>query len=268
MTSSQDIEFIWQFPRLQDSAVAAGSSTQSMVDFIRTNRIQALLSVYDPKFESAMALVSEMVRVKVEPVVPNMATYIRDTTDRGITGAALVRFKRLHLSQQAHIIWRSLRRARRIIAKDFNTGILLLVEMELAKFQKWKPDYVFLHPWITDLVLALGNKNLFLDYVHLIRRIYRLNPGLMSHNYGRLVPELKEWGIEVGALLGPFNRKGYLMNPSQKECEQARRESRAEVIASHIDAGGTIDRVTSTEYLQKLNIRKALIRADDCHGNA
>lgn len=268
MTSSQGVEFLWQFPRFQDSAVVAGSSTQSIVDFIRTNRIHALLSAYDPQVESTMAAVSEMVQVKVEPVVPNMATYIRDTTDRGITGAALVRFKRLHLSQQAHIIWHGLKRARRIIAKDFNTGILLLVEMELAKFQKWKPDYVFLHPWITDLVLALGNKNLFVEYAHLVRRIYKLNPGLMSHNYGRLVPELQEWGIEVGAILGPFNRKGYLMNPSQKECERARRESRAEVIASHIDAGGTIDCETSLEYLRELNIRKALIRGDNWHGSA
>jgi hypothetical protein len=156
-----------------------------------------------------------------------------------------------------------MKRVRQVLAKDFNTGILLLAEMELAKFQQWKPDYVFLHPWITDLALALGNKRLFVEYVELIRRTYRLNPGLMSHNYGRLVPELKTWSIEVGAIVGPFNRKGYLMNPGQTACEQARRESDAEVIASHIDAGGTIDGEASTEYLRQLNIRKALIRSDN-----
>jgi len=259
VTSFQDIELLWQFPSPHDSSELADASIQSALEFVQANQIRALLWMYEPQAEPVVAAISENAQVSVEPVVPNMTAYVRDTADRGIIGAALVRFKRLGLLEQACIMWHNVGRAHRVIAKDFNTGLLLLVEMELAKFRKWRPTHVFLHPSVTDLALALDNKKLFVEYAHLIRRVYRLKPGLMTHNYGRLAPELRNWNVEVDAIVGPFNRKGYLMNPSQEECEHARRESSAQVIASHIDAGGTLDLAVSAEYLRELNIRKALI---------
>jgi hypothetical protein len=117
---------------------------------------------------------------------------------------------------------------------------------------------VFLHPQITDLALAFGNRLLFELYVRVMRKRFHTEPGLATNNLGWLLPKLKEWNLKIPFLLTPFNPAGFLMKPSQAECETLLAASSCVVIADKVDATTDPERET-WGYLRSHNVRAAVI---------
>lgn len=196
--------------------------------------------------------------LKVYPIIPNVIGYVREATDYGLVGAARRRVQQMALLDLLKIGVRGALKAPGVLKRDFNTLMSILFEVELASFKSLQPPVVFLHPQITDLALAFGNRRLFELYVRVMRTRFKTEPGLATNNLGWLLPKLKEWNLTIPYLLTPFNPSGFLMKPSRAECETLLAGVPSAVIADKVDA--VADPMQDTwDYLHRHKIRGAVI---------
>lgn len=196
--------------------------------------------------------------LQVYPIIPNVVGYVREATDYGLVGAARRRVQQMALVDLLKIGVRGALNAPGVLKRDFNTLMSILFEVELASFRSLEPGVVFLHPQITDLALAFGNRRLFELYVRVMRKRFHTEPGLATNNLGWLLPKLKEWNLEIPFLLTPFNPAGFLMKPCQTDCETLLAASSCVVIADKVDATTDPERGT-WDYLRSHNVRAAVI---------
>lgn len=196
--------------------------------------------------------------LQVYPIIPNVIGYVREATDYGLVGAARRRVAQMAIVDLLKIGMRGALNAPGVLRRDFNTLMNVLFEVELASFKPFEPRVVFLHPQITDLALAFGNRSLFELYVQVMRRRFKAEPGLATNNLGWLVPKLKQWDLSIPFLLTPFNPRGFLMKPSQADCETLLASTSSMVIADKVDATGDPERET-WDYLRSHNIRAAMV---------
>jgi hypothetical protein len=226
---------------------------------LRASGIRRVLWMLEPESEPAVAALHAGLGVSVNPLVPNMRAYLRDASDHGVVGAALQRFRRLRPLDQARIALHNVRQAPGVLARDFATGVLVMVEMELARFRRYAPRTVVLNASVTDLALALDHDRLLRGFVRLAARTYGLEAALATYNYDALAARLRAWRIRPTLVVAPFNPRGYLMNPSRDACERALRASDVEVMASHVEVDGLVERPAALAYLRALGVRRSIV---------
>src|SRR5690242_1739498 len=196
--------------------------------------------------------------LQVYPIIPNVIGYVREATDYGLVGAARRRLQQMALVDLLKIGVRGSLKAPGVLKRDFNTLMSILFDVELASFKSLAPRVVFLHPQITDLALAFGNRPLFELYSNVMRNRLHAEPGLATNNLGWLLPKLKEWKLAIPLVLTPFNPGGFLMKPSQADCESLLASTQSFVIADKVDAKEDPQPET-WDYLRRHNIRAAMI---------
>jgi hypothetical protein len=152
-------------------------------------------------------------------VVPNVAVYVREATDYGMFGAGWRRLRRMSPLSWLRLGFQGLFHARGVLRKDFPTLLTLLLELEMANFRRFRPPVVFLHPQITDLLLAMDHGRALERALRRIRRGFGAEPGLATNNAGTLLPRLESWGLEVPYMLTAAHPRGYGMRPDREECE-------------------------------------------------
>jgi hypothetical protein len=165
-------------------------------------------------------------------LIPHVAGYVREATDYGMLGAGWRRLRRIHPLCWAPLCIHGLRNVRGVWRRDFPTLLSLLLEMELASFRGVRPPIVFLHPQITDLLLAMDHAAALERAISRLRRGFGAKPGLATNNLGTLLPRLRAWGLEVPYLLTPVHPRGYGMRPSRQICEEQLRRFDGRVIAT------------------------------------
>lgn len=256
------VELIVALPTCQqDPDFPSAERQRAYAAHLETLGARTVLWTYEPEGEPALTALRARVGFRVLPLIPNMPAYMRNAADHGVVGAARRRFQRLGLRDQLRIALHHAARAPRVLARDFATGLLILVEMELARFRRHAPAGVMLSASVTDLALALGRAELLRDFVRLAERRYGLEAGLATHNYGTLAARLGEWDIRPGVIAAPFNPRGYLMNPSRLACEAANRAGAAPVLATHLEVDGLVSRPAALDYVRSLGIRRAVVEA-------
>jgi hypothetical protein len=228
-----------------------------------TSGERGLLWVYEKAGQHFVDTLHRETGTNIYPVVPNMASYARDTRDRSPIAAMLQRFLRLSPRQMARVARTNIVKLLEILGQDFSTGVLILAEMEIVKFRRYQPEIVFLNNQMVDLAMAFDNQKLFTEFQKLVRKRHGLGVGIVTFNYGWLAPKLAKWGIKVDRIIAPFNERGYLMHPSKKECEQCVTEYHSALIASEFNAAGTIPDGEALAYLQGLGIQAIASRWSD-----
>jgi hypothetical protein len=164
-------------------------------------------------------------------LVPNVAGYVREATDHGMFGAGWRRLRRMNPLSCGRLFLRGLLNARGVLRRDFPTLLTLLLELEMANFRRSRPQAVFLHPQITDLLLAMGNAVALVRALDRLRRGFGALPGLATNNLGSLLPWLQTHGLEAACVLAPLHPLGYGMRPSQAVCEDSLRRFEGQVVA-------------------------------------
>lgn len=164
-------------------------------------------------------------------LVPHVAGYVREATDYGLFGAGWRRLRRIHPLSWGRLSIQGLRHVGRVLRRDFPALLTMLLEMEMAGFRRASPPVVFLHPQITDLLLAMDHAAALGQAVSRIRRGFRAEPGLATNNLGVLLPRLQAWGLEVSYLLAPVHPDGYGMRPSQRACEEGLASFKGRLVA-------------------------------------
>jgi hypothetical protein len=165
-------------------------------------------------------------------LVPNVAVYVREATDYGMFGAGWRRLRRMSPLSWLRLGFRGLFNARGVLRRDFPTLLTLLLELEMANFRGYRPQVVFLHPQITDLLLAMDHGKALEKAIRRIGRGFGAEPGLATNNLGTLLPRLESWGLEVPYVLTGIHPRGYGMRPSREKCEEHLSRYRGKVVAT------------------------------------
>ena len=245
------MDFVGRFQSSMEIASIFNDAAAAGVDAVATlNQLEVL--------EALKKTRHTFPALQVYPIIPNVIGYVREATDYGLVGAARRRVQQMALVDLLKIGVRGALKAPGVLKRDFNTLMSILFEVELASFKPLQPRVVFLHPQITDLALAFGNRRLFELYVRVMRRRFHTEPGLATNNLGWLLPKLEEWNLEIPFLLTPFNPGGFLMKPSKADCESLRAATSSVVIADKVDATTDPERET-WDYLRSHNVRAAMI---------
>ena len=84
-----------------------------------------------------------------------------------------------------------------------------------------KLDSIMLHEIVTDLALSLDLEWVFSSYIDLMKNLGTV-PGLETRNFTYLIRKFRKWHMDIGKVViaAPFNKIGFQMIPSQKDCEE------------------------------------------------
>ena len=249
--SGTAVDFVGRFQTPMEIASVFNDAAAAGVDAVATLNQLDVLAALKKTRQTFPAL-------QVYPIIPNVIGYVREATDYGLVGAARRRVQQMALVDLLKIGIRGALKAPGVLKRDFNTLMSILFEVELASFKSLEPRVVFLHPQITDLALAFGNRSLFELYLRVMRKRFNTEPGLATNNLGWLLPRLKAWNLTFPFLLTPFNPSGFLMKPSRADCEALVTSIPSAVIADKVDSGAGPTQDT-WGYLRRHNIRAAVI---------
>ncbi|MGB6849923.1 MAG: hypothetical protein WBG05_17130 [Thermoanaerobaculia bacterium] len=262
-----EVEVLAWLPSCQeDPEFGTPNRQKEYATTLKTEGLHAAVWMYEPSALTTVSALNKEIGLNVNPWVPNMRAYLRDASEHGVVGAALQRFMRLPLPDKARIALHNIRRAIGVVRRDFTTGLLIMVDMELVRFRRYGASAAFLNASVTDLVLALDDPRLLREFLGLVRRTYGLEAGLATYNYGVLVERLQAWRVFPEVIVAPFNSRGYLMNPSKERCERALRTSQIPVLATHIEVDGLVKRQDAVAYLRGLGIKRALASRSPSRG--
>lgn len=196
--------------------------------------------------------------ITVLPVIPNAYEYAREASEKGVLGAVMSKAKGFSMYQKVRLGLRALSKIKSVISRDVLSLLAELVHFELASFEKYHLSGVILHGQITDLALSSHNPHILEIFENLIEETYRVQPILATHNLGILLPQLQNWEIRI-PIMAPFNKKGFMMRPSQGECEKLIHDTDYYFIAKKILAGGRLTPEEGFSYLSDQKVGSVVV---------
>ncbi len=155
------------------------------------------------------------------PLVPNLRGFMRDAVEYGMVGAGVRRLWRGGLTSLFGLSLRGLSQFGPIVKGDFPTRVRMFIDLELAAFSKQDPPLVFLQAQMTDLAVAANNPRIIEAFQAAVRDRTTAQIGLTTANFGRLASSLKTWGVEVAAIIAPWDSGGSGMRPNMESCIRA-----------------------------------------------
>lgn len=217
--------------------------------FMCSNNTNILSALQDFKNSSDLSILA---------VIPNAYEYARESTEKGVLGTILSRAKEIDLYQKIRMGLRTLSKIQGIITKDLLTLLTNLMDFEMASFHSHNVAGVILHGQVTDLALSSDNKEIFDVYQEIVRERYKAQPILATHNFGTLLPKLMDWNIKL-PIMASFNKKGFIMKPTQEECERLLEKTDYFIIAKKVMAGGRLSPEEAFQYLSDKNIGSVVL---------
>jgi len=245
------LDYLVQFSRPENSAAVVTAAVRQGVG--------AIAPMNDTTLLQALDLARAGCRLQVCPIIPNALGYVRDATDHGMIGAGLKHLRRLSLGEMLGIGLRGLTDLRRIMVRDFRALLPILIDVEMAAFKRFQPRLVLLHGQVTDIAVALGNKEALRIFADVVRRRFGAEPGLVTNNFGALLKSLGQWRIDIDVIVAPFNPKGFLMKPTKQVCEALLKETDKYIIADRIETAGADSLKDAFQYLRGLGIASAMV---------
>jgi hypothetical protein len=170
---------------------------------------------------------------QVLPIVPNLQGFMREAVEHGMLGAGLRRAWRVGPLALTGLGLRGLTRLPLLARRDFAAMLRSFIELELADFTRYHPPLVFLQAQLTDLALAMRNPGVLAAFAEAVRNRTGGRPALCTQNFGALTGALKSWGLEIDAILTPWNAEGEGMRPTPDACHHAARALDCPVWADH-----------------------------------
>ena len=181
------------------------------------------------------------------PSMPYAHKYAQVVAEKGIFGA--LREVILADSSAGDILGMVKKGGMSLFERDMMKVMQMLVDMEMKIFKGLNVKVVFLQNIVTDLLLGLGVKDVFISFASYIRDKYGVEPGFNSMNMPKLVDFLLECGIDNPIVCSSINKAGYFMNPDIKDYEQTIREKRFRPMAMSVLASGAIRPQDAIEYV-------------------
>ena len=150
------------------------------------------------------------------------------------------------------------RGSKAVLNKDVDSVIKLLVDAEMKMFRGLPTPVIFLQNVVTDLVQGLGFTGAFKAFADHVRDRYDAEPGFITMNLPKLLPILKEAGIDNPIVCANVNKVAFRMSGGIDGYRRATEEIPARVIAMSVLASGAIppreaiDWVVAEPYVESI----------------
>jgi hypothetical protein len=185
--------------------------------------------------------------IRLYPSMPYAHKYADAVNEKGMIGAISEFVFSGRSAGQA--IGTIIRGGMSVINKDMIEVMRLLVDAEMRMFRGLNVRAVFLQNIITDLLLGLKAKNVFVEFAGHIKSTYHVDPGFNTMNMPELVDFLIECGIDNPIVCSSINKAGYLMSPNKWVYEKALTEKPFRPVAMSILASGAVSPKEAIEYV-------------------
>ena len=196
-------------------------------------------------------------RITFYPILPYVQGYVLKINEKGMLNTLMEILAKTSFQDKLRIITKG---GFGVLKKDFYQLFKLFVDIELLQLEGTKKKTVFLHDVLADLALSLGMKNIFETFQDHLHDKYKLEAGLVTKNFPRMVSALNEWDLKYCSIMTSFNKVGFQMNPSREDCENGLLKFDGNVIAMSVLAGGYLQPREAYDYLLSLQrIKTAVI---------
>jgi len=200
---------------------------------------------------------SKYTDLRLYPVLPYAYKYAHLVNEKGMVGALRdVLVTDNTAGQIASIVFRGGAAA---ITQDPMEIMKLLIDAELKMFRGLNMTVIFLQNVITDLLLGLAWKSVFVDFADYIERRYKARTGFMTVNMPRLVDFLLSCGMENPIVCAPINKAGFQMNPDIESYERTLDTKPFTAMAMSILAAGAVQPRQAVQYIAALKSIKAVM---------
>ena len=186
--------------------------------------------------------------VPVYALLPNVPDYVRDSSERGLVGAAMKRVSRAGFGARLRLGWTGITHAAGVLRSDFAALVPLLLELESAWLEPAELRGVVLAAALTDLGLAGRHRRFFEGFVRFTRQRFGGVAAFETHNLGHLLAALGEWGVRPDFVIGPVNPRGLLMKPSPADVLAELAKTEIPVLAKELRAGCTVTLAEGARY--------------------
>jgi len=181
------------------------------------------------------------------PSMPYAHKYANAVAEKGIFGA--LKDTMLEGSSARDIVGMLTKGGLSLFEKDMIRVMEVLIDIEMQIFRDLNVKVVFLQNILTDLLLGLGIKDVFVAFTQYIKEKHGAEPGFVTLNLPGLVDFLLDCGIENPVICSSINKAGYFMNPDIHTYEKTLREKEFQPIAMSILASGAIRPKEAIEYV-------------------
>ena len=190
-------------------------------------------------------------------IIPDIQSYVRLASQKGMLGLIGDKFKSLRLINKAETM---IQTGISTLSLDPHRLLKTYLDVEVSSFAKSFPlnaklKSVFVHEILTELMISFEMKEFARDYVAFAQDRIHVIPGFVTRNFPRFLDFMKESEIPLNevVVLTPFNKVGFQMNPSKQECENALSGAgNVNVIAMSLLAGGYLSLVSAVNYLKSI----------------
>jgi len=201
---------------------------------------------------------SEFPGLVLYPSIPYPHKYANLVAEQGIVGA----IQAVLSGQSAFDVLGLAGKGFSLLTGDFVRILTMLIDVEMKIYRKLDFKAIYLQNIITDLLLGLGFREVFIEYCAYIEKKFHAVPGFLTMNVPRLAAYLESCGIERAVICGSVNKIGYLMSPDVATYEKHfRQPQRYPMTAMSIFASGAIPPAEAVRYVTQQGIRSIVFGA-------
>lgn len=146
-----------------------------------------------------------------------------------------------------------------LLTKDILSLLEIVIDLEMKIFDKIQTDVVFIQNNVTDLLLGLEMKDVFIKFSNYIRKKYNAEPGFMTMNLPKLVDFLEYADVEDPIICSSINKIGFRMFGGKELYEHYLINKNYQYIAMQPLASGALPPQEAIEYLSKFKNIKAIL---------
>jgi hypothetical protein len=187
--------------------------------------------------------------LRLYPSMPYAHKYANAVAEKGIFGA-LNEFVFADTSV-GQAIGTIIRGSKTIFTQDMIEVMKLLVDAEMKMFRDLNVRAVFLQNIVTDILLGMGVKEVFVAFAAHVKEKYKVDAAFNTMNMPKLVDFLLDAGIENPIVCSSINKIGYLMSPDMAAYEDTINTKPFRPMAMSIMASGAVSPREAIEYVAK-----------------
>ncbi len=181
---------------------------------------------------------------KIYPCMPYAHKYVNAVTELGIIGT-------LKEYLPGNIFSTFAKGGIAFAKKDVIKMMELLIDAEMKMFRGIETPVIFIQNVLTDMILGLGMKDVFVEYHNYIIKKYNAEPGYITMNLPMLLDTLEESGIRNPIICSSINKIGFRMSGGLEVYEKTLSQREFRPIAMQVLAAGAIKPKEAIEYLGK-----------------
>ena len=160
-----------------------------------------------------------------------------------------------------------LRGSKAVLGRDIESLMTLLVDAEMKMFEGLSTPVIFLQNVVTDMLQGLGFTDAFRVFSKHCRRRYNAEAGFITMNLPKLLPMLRDVGIENPIVCANVNKIAFRMSGGIDGYRTATAQYPARVIAMSVLASGGIRPREAIEWVVNEPYVESILFGASSRGN-